>query len=348
MIVYYLMMLTMALFYLLLNRVIITYKGNCINNVAFLSVAWVLLSLLEGLRSFSVGTDTSAYVSLFKHPRSSLEGGFQFLISLVHKFSNNPTIFLLVCAFITNGLVLLAIYRMSDNVFLSVYFYVALYYYFISYNALRQYLAVAVLLNAFWYAKQKKWLKYAIMMLIAASLHTVAIVGLIYILIFWGNDEVVSKKKAILIVGGGIAATLSLDSLMELLFRIVPQYKIYVGSSYLTDAGGIQQPIVNTAILLAFVCLSPEKAKEKSPYVLPFLLAVILSFLQMKLFSAQRFLWCFDIFSIFLLPSVMLNNRLETKSKAIFNVGVIVAALLFMTYYLNYNYMRVGNYSVAV
>jgi hypothetical protein len=44
----------------------------------------------------------------------------------------------------------------------------------------------------------------------------------------------------------------------------------------------------------------------------------------------------------------MLNNRLETKSKAIFNVGVIVAALLFMTYYLNYNYMRVGNYSVAV
>ena len=31
MIVYYLMMLTMALFYLLLNRVIITYKGNCIN-----------------------------------------------------------------------------------------------------------------------------------------------------------------------------------------------------------------------------------------------------------------------------------------------------------------------------
>lgn len=155
MVAYYLMMLTMALFYLLLNRVIITYKGNCINNVAFLSVAWVLLSLLEGFRSFSVGTDTSAYVSLFKHPRSSLEGGFQLLISLVHKFSNNPTIFLLVCAFITNGLVLLAIYRMSDNVFLSVYFYVALYYYFISYNALRQYLAVAVLLNAFWYAKQK-------------------------------------------------------------------------------------------------------------------------------------------------------------------------------------------------
>lgn len=154
MVAYYLMMLTMALFYLLLNRVIITYKGNCINNVAFLSVAWVLLSLLEGFRSFSVGTDTSAYVSLFKHPRSSLEGGFQLLISLVHKFSNNPTIFLLVCAFITNGLVLLAIYRMSDNVFLSVYFYVALYYYFISYNALRQYLAVAVLLNAFWYAKQ--------------------------------------------------------------------------------------------------------------------------------------------------------------------------------------------------
>ena len=343
MVAYDLMMLTMALFYLLLNRVIITYKGNCINNVAFLSVAWVLLSLLEGFRSFSVGTDTSAYVSLFKHPRSSLEGGFQLLISLVHKFSNNPTIFLLVCAFITNGLVLLAI-----NVFLSVYFYVALYYYFISYNALRQYLAVAVLLNAFWYAKQKKWIKYAIMMLIAVSLHTVAIVGLIYIPIFLGNDEVVSKKKAILIVGGGIAATLSLDSLMELLFRIVPQYKIYVGSSYLTDSGGIQQPIVNTAILLAFICLSTKKAKEKSPYVLPFLLAVILSFLQMKLFSAQRFLWCFDIFSIFLLPSVMLNNRLETKSKTIFNVGVIVAALLFMTYYLNYNYMRVGNYSFAV
>lgn len=64
MVAYYLMMLTMALFYLLLNRVIITYKGNCINNVAFLSVAWVLLSLLEGFRSFSVGTDTSAYVSL--------------------------------------------------------------------------------------------------------------------------------------------------------------------------------------------------------------------------------------------------------------------------------------------
>ena len=124
-----------------------------------------------------------------------MEGGFQLLISLVHKFSNNPTIFLLVCAFITNGLVLLAIYRMSDNVFLSVYFYVALYYYFISYNALRQYLAVAVLLNAFWYAKQKKWIKYAIMMLIAVSLHTVAIVGLIYIPIFLGNDEVVSKKE---------------------------------------------------------------------------------------------------------------------------------------------------------
>ena len=62
MVAYYLMMLTMALFYLLLNRVIITYKGNCINNVAFLSVAWVLLSLLEGFRSFSVGTE--AFLSI--------------------------------------------------------------------------------------------------------------------------------------------------------------------------------------------------------------------------------------------------------------------------------------------
>jgi EpsG family len=151
------------------------------------AMGWLAIALvlaLGGLR-FEVGTDWDSYREVFNQVAQgesfsdlreengflSLASGFQFL-------STSYPGFIFALFALSFSLKLYAIFRFRADVVVSliVYFYSALLIYDV--NGLRQGLALGFVMCAGWFAVQSRPLAYLGAMLLAASMHTVALVAL--------------------------------------------------------------------------------------------------------------------------------------------------------------------------
>lgn len=126
----------------------------------------ILLSLVTGLRSYTVGNDTPGYSFYFseeygwyvplygtiRQPYEDMEWGFVFVTRLLHNISSSPTFLFLVTGFgLWMGVYLL--YRKSNNPLLSVLTLITVNFYFfgLPLAAVRQTLSLAELIFAFYF-----------------------------------------------------------------------------------------------------------------------------------------------------------------------------------------------------
>lgn len=311
--------------------------------------AWLILSLIEGLRSFDIGTDTSTYAYLFATDgMDSFESGFQGLGKFIHVMTNDPTFFLLTISLITNGLVIFSIYRISSQPYISVFCYMTLYYYFQSFNAMRQYIAIGMILVAYSFLRQSKFIKYFIGVFAAMLFHNSAIVGFLllpYHFIRISNKGSMNILRSLIFpfVIGGIV-TISFNFGLNLLVAIFPKYALYLQMAEYFEGIDVLQPIViNSFIFLAYTLLTDDRE-----FILPLGTAVALSFMISSVGMLSRFVWFFDIFSIFAIARIWNTNLFEVRSKFFLRCAIIFSCLSFMTYYLYMNVMRVANYSFSI
>lgn len=323
----------------------------------FLFLSWIILSLIEGLRAYSVGTDTNSYAIIYQgdDPSLRLEPLFRLLIYTLKYFSDNTTVFFIVCALITNGLILFAVYRMSDDTYYSVFVYVALLMYFTSFNALRQALAFAFVLNGFYYAREHNWKKYLCLVFTGYLFHVSATVGFFYIPLLLKNKTSKNKYNNFL---SNICISLSVillaiillqfsSILLQIGYMVIPEYSRFAESryhSFVMGEGGIRYAIIYSLLFCAFMYLVPNYKEFKFAYALPLAISVVFSFLHLRHSYIIRFMYYFDITSIVSIPYMINNNILYGESKHIFKIvlsGILVA---FLIYSLSNNYMRVTPY----
>ena len=378
MIIYYAMLLLLALASYEFKKIKPTKKTK----KTFLLLCWILLSTVQGLRGFRVGSDTPMYVNHFNGlVKAKFEIGYELLVQIIRMITSNPTIFLIITAMIINGLVILGIGYLSPNPALSVYCYVTLYYYFNSYNAQRQYIAVGIVMVAFCMATKRKWLFAFLLVTLAMTFHSTAFIGyllcvgelIIYRIekrrinsrklfglpdspddICLEQDLTVSRwnERLFLFVVVIMAFLISsqLDKLVNLLLQLFPRYQIYTMEGYgkyLTGQGGIQQPVVYSLILMAYYCLVPNGKIYKLRYIIPIGIAVVLAVLQKKTIFAGRFLWYFDIFSIIAIPQFVSSKKMTRPSRRAIHFVMLVICLAFMSYYLLQDGMVVKNYTFS-
>ena len=111
-----------------------------------LFVISTVLALVAGFRGPSVGADTGTYVELFDDVSLiKQEPGFRALCEAIHLFTDSSTVFQIVCAYIINGGMAIACYRLSQKPFMSMTLWVLFFYYFASFNGTRQYIAIVIL-----------------------------------------------------------------------------------------------------------------------------------------------------------------------------------------------------------
>lgn len=154
-----------------------------------MKITYVILSFLpfffvSGLR-YDVGTDY-----LFRYAPDYLiiyEGGnipnLEIAMKLIMKFccllTRDYSIFFILTSFVINSLVFIAIYKYSNNPFLSIIVYFANSSFFLSMNLVRQYISVSFLLIAFLYYIQEDKKVFPIILIIIATLfHTSSIIFL--------------------------------------------------------------------------------------------------------------------------------------------------------------------------
>jgi len=356
--VVFLIVLTVGL--LSKNVVIRGSSGYWNQDKSFLIFVWIVLSLLEGLRAYSVGTDTYDYINSFATldwKYETYEPLSKLMVLIVRTISHNPTVYLIICALVINGLILNAIYKMSNDRRYSVFIFISLLFYFTSFNAIRQAFAYACMINAFYYIRERKWIKFAIFLILAIEFHSSAIIGLLYLLIpildrrkensspmGTGNQFFSNIKYILITIVLSAVFRMYFDKLIVFFVQFFPMYEGYLFNEYRDMVGGIQEPIVYSAIFVCFMFLVPNDAKYKKCYALPLSVAVIFAFASLKMAYIARFMYYFNIVTVITIPYMLKNNIFDKKSKTIIKVAITTVCIAFLFYGLLNNYMRVLDY----
>lgn len=119
--------------------------------------------------------------------------------------------------------------RFSPAPWLSAYLFVALQYFAMSMNLLRQSLAAAVILWTYPFLLRRRFLPYCAVTLLAASFHKSALLMLpLYFLLISRPSP---RRLAAAAMASG-AAYLLLDPLLRLLLTVLPVYRSYSGGAY--------------------------------------------------------------------------------------------------------------------
>ena len=166
-----------------------SYLAQKKNKRRYIVFAAVVLAVVAGLRAESVGVDTANYVKLFGHIAQGrlelaygLEESFKYICAFLLQIWNNNNFLLFVFALITSAFVFLRLWDFKDRISLTwataVYFAVL---YFLSFNIMRQLVAVAIVFFATRYLERKKYFSFLLLVAIASLFHKSALIGVVFI-----------------------------------------------------------------------------------------------------------------------------------------------------------------------
>lgn len=154
----------------------------------YLIVCFGLLTVVAMLRKYTIGTDLNLfYAPTFEQIKyldfSNLfevefEGGYVLINKIISLFCGDVQGLIVLTSCFIIPVYGVFIYKNSEKVEISTMLFVLLRIYFMTLNIIRQEIAVAIILIAYEYIKQHKNLKAIILILLATSMHTSAIICL--------------------------------------------------------------------------------------------------------------------------------------------------------------------------
>ncbi len=235
--------------------------------------AWAivaLLTLVAGLRSFSVGIDTANYVEKYQLIAAGegeyaygLEEGFKLFCRLLAAISESGTWLLLVMAFLTNALIVLRFWdlrRVSWFPAMIFCYYGA--FYFMSLNGMRQFCAVAIVFYATRFLYRKQLLPFLLGVLLACLLHKSAVLGLLFVFEELRQWRTLNQRERVL----SLCCLGALPIIIAYVAVLVARYVKYFEVTQ-TDFG-LMLPVkaMLFGVSLIFVCQMARRARcEAAP-----------------------------------------------------------------------------------
>lgn len=157
------------------------YERKCTKKILLLLLLTIIpLFLMSALRK-EIGTDYVSYERIFfdiqeNRLNDPIEWGYILLNKLCVFFTSNPQSIFIITSFLFCTFVCLSIYQQSDQISLSILFFVLSLDYCISLNVIRQFLGMAICIYAFKFIYQRKMIKYLFYVLMASTIHAVCII----------------------------------------------------------------------------------------------------------------------------------------------------------------------------
>jgi len=321
------MIVYIALFFIavILGLILVRKKPSKPKKIIYLSVMFGLMYVVSVMRH-GIGNDYFSYMRIFESLIGADWGeaftlGYEPLFVVLTKslimFTTNTEIMYAFYALVILVPIAVAIYRHSDNVWLSVTVYLCLTFFYNSLNFIRQSIAVSILVLAYGFIKEKKHIPVLIMAVMAALFHyTAAIFIPLYLL------SLIKPTKKYLIIYGSVSVGVLVTCLImkaaganpiHLVANAVTavtgkDYAGYIGSMWFEEGFGVEY-LIMPAAFLALVMISyffGWKEKKESDTLLQFALmnTTIWSFIVYA-FIIERFSFFIFIFAIFTIPSVL-------------------------------------------
>jgi len=293
---------------------------------AFTAVSCILLVALAALRAPTVGRDTALFLDVFakldERPlldalgySNWVEPGFKLLCYLVGLLTDNGQWLTVVTAVIIHTSVSLFIYRYVKNVYLGFFLYMTTMLYPLYLNTMRQALAVSFLLVAWGFFRKRQFLRYSLLVLLAASFHTSALLFLLCPLLTL--IPVNRRTLRVLLPVTGVLALLGrllVLPLIALAGKLFPRYADYETTRFLALYGFLAVFLAVTAYGIwclyyrgAPVCDDvPEGAgiDEHGFFTLMMLLGVIIATMMTGFGQLQRIFNYFEVLYLVFIPLV--------------------------------------------
>lgn len=223
------------------------------------------VSLVGLLVTFSatrweVGTDFDLYRRLFERlettgwreqvERAGQEPGYTLVALATRLLTDSSSGIFWVSSALTVLPFYAAMKRLSLDIAMATTLYILLAYYVAPFNIVRQGIAIGMMLLAYSYLRERNWLRFVILALLAGTFHYSALIAAIALLasLKWSPGRV--QLVGTVVVGSALGPLLSGGRLDALLLAINPRYVDYIGA----EAAGLGTYLV-FASRIALICL---------------------------------------------------------------------------------------------
>ncbi|MBQ4406187.1 MAG: EpsG family protein [Bacteroidales bacterium] len=322
----------------------------------------LLLSLLAGFRDKGIGTDTLVYIDRYFSYASQCKNisdiinadafydkGFLLLALIASLIDNEIGIFYFIIELVILTFCFLAYYRLSKyykislGVFMIVFLFLEYNY---SLNAMRQLCAMSIVLFAFSYLIEKKWLIFSLWELVSYFFHSSAIISLSLVVFVYISNIEKSNKRIILtfIIIGVAFLAVAFYSILLNYFAVLDVFKSDYAERYQVNyyegRGRVAfAPLGVSLIIYLIMYLFFKHCKENSKLVYcHFLVQTIYTF---TLFLSLYNVYAYRIGLYFFMISILLFS-VELSSKRINNIEKICSFIVIVFYWF-FNYVINNN-----
>lgn len=305
-----LMAIVLVLAYPLIER-----KPSIGKKLCYVIVTFAAMYLISIFR-YGLGNDYYSYIYIFRNIQDSsglaifnlgYEPAFTVITKLISLFTSNINVLYAIYALLILVPTAYAIFRYSENIWMSTMMFISLTFFYCSLSFIRQSIAFAVILCAYKYVKERNHFKVLLFIFIACLFHSTVIVMIpIYLIAAF-----VKPTKITVPIYGVITALVYFLSWPILRFAvlILPQYKGYLDLNFITQGYKpvyLIVPAIIAALAIAahFTGYGKAYPKQSSIFTNFAIFNFIIWFIATKHFVIERFSMYIYIFMIMFIPSI--------------------------------------------
>lgn len=327
----YIFTLFLALFlWIVVNKVKFTVKGKQKlkdQNKAYVVFMGVWLFFITVLRNNSVGADTRTYLSIYSRSHvigwqavfrwadtMMIEPGYVICNKALSYINDNPRFILLISAAITISLISYHIFKYSKKPWLSFFMFITLGMFGESLCLMRQYIAVAIIVASYIAIKDNKLLKFVVLVLLAASIHTSAI---IMFPMFWISK--IKWNKIYFCVIFGVSAFLFFavmspefrfyDIIIDILANHTSYARYFAALDYGRRGGAVGLVLIYFSFLVLIILkLHDSETEFRNAYISFAAASAVLTIFSFILGISERLLPYFASMFLFSVPEAIMNE----------------------------------------
>lgn len=340
----YIILFSITLFSILLGGI-----NSRIRFIIFILLG-IILWIIAGIKGLDVGTDTSTYCDLFTASKYSAEydrsfSGMQIIWYWFNHYLSRIIdwkTFQLICY----AIIIVGFFNFfrknSAYYFISLFLFIGLFYYETSFNIMRQYIALAIVLPGVGYVFSNKK-KFILIVLIASTIHFSSLIMLLYLLfdkIKITNKIFVIASVMLAFIVGYFASGLMMRVMGVLNLSFLDSINEGI-SGYLDTFGGSHSPIRGliycTMFIISYCC-----ATNKDSFWLKLYFVFVICFCLIgTMQQGNRMLIPFEISMLIVIPEIYAT----TKYRNLYMMTVLCYASAIFFYYLLNNVGEILPYS---
>ncbi len=317
---------------------------------------FVIFMLMSAFRGPTVGNDTTEYLRIFNEANaidfdasnSRYEIGYILLNQLLGKFTvEGQIVFAVAGAFIffSFGRFIL---KYSKSPWLSLILFFFYGFFVFSMSAIRQSIAIGILLFAYDYILQKKFVKFLMLLLLATAFHMTAIFFIFAYLVSYLKPTL---KTYLIILSVTAALFICFNLLLSNLFLLFETYEGYENEY----GGGARIAIIIYISIVSLVLLFSYFTRKRIPaavmpvYNKEFLMvfvALCTYILALNINILDRIANYYNVFSLILLPTAIHYQRYYTRLSMTISVVIAFFAYAAVLLWLRPNWNSVFPYYI--